>query len=166
MKTVKSIRELTAADVSARYSYEPATGALTPVSTAREPFMSDYGYLTVSLYGRTCAVHRLAWLLSYGAWPDKVIDHIDGDKLNNRLANLRDATAAENQQNRHRPSRRNSSGHLGVSWCRYRKRWHAQLTVNGERRLSKFFDDLASAVAAYAEAKREHHVTSTYADRL
>lgn len=58
------------------------------------------GYVVVSFLGRKFTAHRLAWLLHYGEWPTQVIDHINRKKADNRIANLRDVTQAENLKNR------------------------------------------------------------------
>lgn len=76
-------------------------------------------------------VHRLIWLIAYGEFPKYYIDHIDGNRLNNRLENLRDVPAALNQKNR-KKSKNNTSGITGVHWDKVYKRWVANIKVNGK----------------------------------
>ncbi|WP_286657873.1 HNH endonuclease signature motif containing protein [Variovorax fucosicus] len=96
-------------EVAARLiSYDAATGVLTWRESPRYGIpagaiaggKSGRGYVVVSLLGRKFTGHRLAWLLHYGAWPTQVIDHINRDKADNRIANLRDVAQAVNLKNR------------------------------------------------------------------
>jgi len=84
------------------------------------------GRVQIKICGRLHRAHRLAWLYVYGKWPDKCIDHIDGNATNNRINNLRDVDHSVNNSNRHRCQRNNKLGVLGVSEasnkCGYRAR--------------------------------------------
>jgi hypothetical protein len=99
--------------------------------------INRHGYRKVKIKGRMYLVHRLVWKLAYGVWPANDIDHFDGDRLNNRLSNLRDVTRAINVRN----SRRrvdNSSGIVGVSQIYHpTKFWAAQWF--DEKKKSKWF---------------------------
>lgn len=95
--------------------------------------------------------HQLAWLLSHDEWPPRNIDHIDMDRANNRLSNLRLATPSQNGANRGR-QKNNSSGLKGVAWNKGAKRWRAQIKANGKRRHLGYFDTAEEAHAAYQEA--------------
>lgn len=80
------------------------------------------GYKRITYKGRTYLVHRIIWFLEYGYWPS-VLDHVDRDKLNNRIENLREATYSQNRYNIPRRSH-NTSGYKGVSrkgsgWAAY-----------------------------------------------
>lgn len=98
--------------------------------------------------------HRLAFLYMTGGWPSNDIDHRNGDSLNNRWGNLREATAAEN--NRNRKPRRHSTDLKGVS--RYRDgRFMAQIRVAGRPRFLGYFNTPEEAHASYAAAAHEHH---------
>ena len=83
------------------WRYDPETGLLHWLEAARKPVgptASRY-YVSVGFEGRSYKAHRLAWLLTFGEWPKDEIDHIDGDRSNNRLGNLRDVPHKVNQMN-------------------------------------------------------------------
>lgn len=100
--------------------------------------------------------HRLAWLYVYGVWPKDQIDHIDGDALNNRIDNLREAAHSENSQNRNKQNN-NKSGFMGVHWNKRADKWHAQIKHQGVRHHLGYFDTPEEAHAAYLKAKAELH---------
>lgn len=100
------------------------------------------------------SAHRLAWLYVYGEWPLDQIDHINNDKTDNRICNLRLATQSENIVNR-RAQSNNSSGRKGVT--RSGKRWSASIRSNGHRYHLGTFDTVDDAHAAYSEAACRLH---------
>lgn len=81
----------------------------------------------------------------------QIIDHINGNVLDNRKENLRIATKSQNGMNRSK-QKNNKSGYKGVSWSNQHKRWIAQLTLNGKRVLNKLFKTKEEAAKAYNEA--------------
>jgi hypothetical protein len=100
--------------------------------------------------------HRLAWLYMTGEWPKDQIDHIDGDPTNNRFANLREATCAENQRNR--PAQSNgSSGVKGLSWHKAAGKWHARVTVRGKTENLGLFVEKERAIDALIVARNRLH---------
>lgn len=114
------------------------------------------GYVKVGFNGREYPAHRLIWWITYGILPEQFIDHINGDKSDNRLANLRLATDAENKRNVGMRSH-NTSGFKGVSWDKANKRWMAHATLNGRGyNLGRYStaEDAAEAYRAFAE---RHH---------
>lgn len=92
--------------------------------------------------------------MHYGAWPPKRIDHINGEKSDNRIVNLRLAEAVENMANRG-PLRSNALGVKGVCVLKKNGKYHAQIRVGGRKHHLGFFSDLDSAAQAYAHAERE-----------
>lgn len=126
-----------------------AAGAVSGTDNGR-------GYLLIRVEGRLCRAHRLAWLYVHGRWPTDQLDHINGVKNDNRIANLREATNAENGQN-FAVSRRNTSGHPGVNWHGGCRRWHVRIQLAGKRQHIGFFNKFDDAVAARAKAKAEFH---------
>lgn len=102
-------------------SYDPNTGIFRWIKGRVNINIGDIagsidggGYWQIKLFGECYAGHRLAWLYFYGVWPEKFIDHINGDKTDNRIANLREATQSQNMANS-KISRNNTSGIKGVA---------------------------------------------------
>lgn len=159
--TVERVREL--------FDYDPNAGVLTwrirtsnRVGVGSEAGTSESnGYRRVEIAGRPYRVHRLVWLWVHGVWPANQIDHINGDCGDNRLANLREATCAENQQNKRRALRNSRSGVLGVSRASGDRGWMAYIGVDGRERYLGTFPTVAEASAAYVEAKRLMHPFGT-----
>lgn len=105
--------------------------------------------------------HRLAWFIAYGVMPSFEIDHINQEKADNRLANLRDVTKAINQRNGTRKGN-NTSGVPGVSWHKQRGKWCAQASADGKHYHLGLFDDLAAAESATRTFRAAHGFTETH----
>ncbi len=86
--------------------------------------------------------------------PSGEIDHINGDRTDNRICNLRDVTSAGNSCNRRRQDR-NTSGVTGVAWDKRASRWQARIGLNGKQKYLGYFDSLDEAVAARKAAELE-----------
>lgn len=154
-----------------RLRYDPATGDLIwlarngggrSIRTWNARFAGTVagtpttrGYRSILIDGQRYAAHRVAWLLAYGEWPQNQIDHIDGDRANNRLANLRPATQSQNALNS-RTYKNNSSGCRGVTWKKSCGKWRAQITVDGEVKHLGYFDDFDDAATARKVAANTH----------
>jgi len=103
--------------------------------------------------------NRLAWFLVHGEWPDGEVDHINGDRLDNRISNLRVVDRAGNSQNQRRAHFDNRScGLLGVTWNKQHRRWQAKLQARKVRHHLGYFDDPQSAHEAYLKAKSALHI--------
>jgi hypothetical protein len=109
------------------------------------------GYIEIFADGRRYWAHRLAWLHVHGAWPEGSIDHLNGDSADNRIANLRDATALQNAHNRSLLGD-GRSGYTGVS-SRPNGRFEAAIKADGRRVNLGQYATLAEATAAYRAAK-------------
>lgn len=144
--------------------YDPRTGQFTWIAniyrkklagTIAGSIVTD-GYWRIGLDKKAHKAHRLAWLYMYGEWPD-VIDHIDGNRLNNRISNLRNASRSINCQNLKRANTNNkSSGLLGVT--RYKCGvYGATIRVNSKNKYLGSFANPTDAHAAYLVAKRKFH---------
>jgi hypothetical protein len=153
---------LNAEEVRALLDYDPETGVLrwkqhmTPrARMGKEAGVIQQGkYRRVGIYGRYYMAHRLAWLIVTGEWPTHEIDHINGQKADNRLCNLRPATPEQNKRNtRHR----NNTGLPGASYSSVNGKFRAQIRVNGRRKFLGWFDNAEDAHAAYVAAARRYH---------
>lgn len=125
--------------------------------------IGDRGYVKINIGGSIFRAHRLAWIYCNGddGVPEQ-IDHIDGDKLNNRISNLRPATQAQNNQNRAHQRGPNS---LGASFVK--GKWRARIKVNGKGIFLGHFNSKEDAHAAYAKAKTLYHTYNpTVPDRV
>ena len=157
------ITDVTAAQVAAVLSYDPLTGLFTYIKAshcrklgALAGRVDSKGYYRIRLFGYELKSHRLAWLLTYGAWPVQEIDHINGIPGDNRLANLRAVSVAENGQNRSRAMKNNALGMLGV--CPSGKKFVAQIQAHKQHVVLGRFSTAHEAQAAYAAAKKEMHI--------
>lgn len=161
---VKETHEVTQAYLKEVLSYDENTGIFRwrrDMSTQMKAgdvagsIITD-GYWRIGLNGKAHKAHRLAWLYMYGQWPG-VIDHIDGDRLNNKINNLRDTTRSVNCQNLKRASKANKScGFLGVTQYKPGK-YQAQIRVGRRFIYLGSFDSPEEAHAAYLQKKREVH---------
>lgn len=152
---IEEVREL--------LSYCPVTGQLTwrilnrrifPGATAGTT--QNDGYRRVRLRGRNYKAHRLAWLLHYGADPGAMhIDHIDGNRSNNAIANLRLCTQQQNSSNMS-VKKNNTSGVPGVSKYRNGK-WRAYVNKERKQHYLGIFETLAEAVQARNQASALLH---------
>lgn len=114
------------------------------------------GYRHIKIEGKHYYAHRLAWFYVNGAWPSKQIDHIDGSRLNNAIANLREATNAQNNWNK-RKQVNNKSGFKGVSWSSTAGKWWAQINREGRHYNLGYYDCPAEAAKAYQSAAERIH---------
>lgn len=153
------------------FSYDPLTGIFKRIVTRRrgaagaEPGFIKNGRRQIRVDGRAYLVHRLAWLYMHGSFPSLLIDHINGDPMDNRIANLREVTPSGNQQNLRRPNKNNTSGFLGVSYIRRDRKFLAQIKVDGSRKSKRlgYFETAEEASSAYLRAKKELHPFQTIA---
>lgn len=119
--------------------------------------VNTWGRAQIAIARNFYYAHRLAWLHIHGEWPAQEIDHIDGDPLNNRIANLRDVGRVTNQQNLRKAAQRNRAGMLGALWHGQNKAWRARIMVDGKSISLGCFKTPEEAHAAYIEAKRRLH---------
>jgi hypothetical protein len=117
--------------------------------------VNNNGYVHIKIERKLHQAHRLAWLYTYGCWPDKDIVHINRMKTDNRIENLRDTD--KNDWNRDKHSN-NTSGYPGVSWDKRSKKWRAKITVSGKQMHLGLFNTPEAANAAYMAAKEKLHI--------
>ncbi|ABK00200.1 HNH endonuclease [Xanthomonas phage Xop411] len=164
MRNMSENNELTFEDADKLLAYEPETGVLTwkvPRNGTKgvgsvAGHIHSRGYIHVKVHGKLYKAHRLAWLISTGAWPSKQLDHINGQRDDNRIENLRECTKAENQQNQGKRSD-NTSGIQGVCWHKQTGKWYARIWVNGKQINLGLFNSIDEAAQARAAAKAQHH---------
>jgi hypothetical protein len=107
------------------------------------------GYKKLTLMNEQIKLHRLVWFLSYGVWPSGQIDHIDGNKLNNSLSNLRDVSMSVNMQNRYATKTKKSGLPYGVTF-------HPNGKFRADIRIGTF-NTAEEASEAYMKVKRIIH---------
>ena len=113
------------------------------------------GYRTVMINNSSYRVHRIIWAMFYGKYPDDVIDHINGDKTDNRVVNLRDISFKHNCQNKVRPNITNKSGVLGI--YKAGSKYRASISLNNKNKILGTFHTKEEAHDAYITAKRVMH---------
>ena len=149
----------------ASFIYDTQTGFFTWVTHKRRPDLvgkragsaHDMGYWTIAIHNRKQLAHRLVWAYMTGEWPTQHIDHINGDKQDNRFCNLRQVSRHGNLQNMRKATRANKVGLLGVS--AHQGKWRAQIMVNGVITRKAGFNTPEEAHEAYLEMKRKFHAT-------
>ena len=109
------------------------------------------GYLSIRLSGKYYLLHRLVWLYMYGYFPKEEIDHIDHNRTNNALSNLRLVSSQENKQNS-RLSKNNKTGHNGVSLHKKTGKYRAYIMVNRKQIYLGLFETLQEAIDARKQA--------------
>ena len=118
--------------------------------------LNTTGYLQGSIQSKLYVAHHIAWSIYHGKQAEEEIDHIDGDRANNRILNLRAATRSENQHNK-RIYRNNTSQFKGVSWMARERLWRARIGIDGKRKRLGDFPTIEEAAEAYAKASAELH---------
>lgn len=113
------------------------------------------GYRHVTWMNKPHKVHRLIFLLEYGYLP-KEIDHINGDRQDNRIENLREVTRSQNQFNK-TMCKNNTSGTRGVSWHKKSDSWVVRVCANGKSKSIGYFKDLELAGLVADEARAIYH---------
>jgi len=167
---------ITPAELRQLLDYNPETGALTWKLRRRNPavhlreherwnsrhagtsagYVGAWGYIIVKVYRNAFKAHRLAWAIYHGAWPSPglFIDHINRDKADNRIINLRLATRSENGLNRPNPAN-NTSGMKGVYWASRNGKWAATIGIDNAKHRLGYFTSYEAACAAYVKAARQ-----------
>jgi len=143
--------------------YEPSTGVfrwrVPPGGRGRMGAIAgtrdSEGYTIIRYKGRGYKAHRLAWLHVYGNLPEGVIDHVNGDKADNRIANLRDVDAYVNAQNVTRANKNGRSGLRWVSWFSQYQKWKAAFVFRKKHYFVGHFDCKQEAYEAAKTARAQ-----------
>jgi hypothetical protein len=140
--------------------YQPETGALLQRKARPKVkvgslagVVTPYGYRYIQLQGRKYAAHRLIWYIEHGSFPPHDIDHIDGNKLNNKITNLREATRKQNCENKG-AQKNNKLGIRGVSYNQRLRKYVAQIQHNGINQYIGLYTDPQEASKAYEEVAK------------
>ena len=140
--------------------YNPDTGIFTWIKKPNKRIKvgqvagrtNAKGYIQIRFKGIDYFAHRLAYYMHHGVDPlGKCIDHIDGDKANNKIDNLRLASYAQNQMNHTKLRSDNTSGVIGVHWEKARKKWRATIMLNGKKKHLGLFTNKEDAIKARKE---------------
>ena len=150
-------------------AYDPETGIfIRKTSPSNRVKIGDIagspnskGYLQIMLKNKLYKSHRLAWLYIYGDFPKADVDHINHDKADNRIINLREATKSENLQNQIKKQSGNKSGYLGVCFHKKSKKYSATISINRKQWHLGLFPTPEEAHEAYLKAKRQIHEFGT-----
>ena len=145
-------------------AYDHSTGLFTWITSPAKRFpvgtqagsVNSAGYIAICCLGQLYLAHRLAWLFTYGKWPTGDIDHINGNRSDNHIANLRDVTRSVNQQNLKNARSDNQTGFLGVKRARNGS-YEARINLGGCYVHIGTFPTPTEAHEAYLETKRNHH---------
>lgn len=151
MITQKRLKEL--------FHYDPNTGYITRTSSVSNVKRGDIaggkteqGYIRIRVDGKKYLGHRLAWLYVYGRWPRDQIDHINHDRADNRLENLREVSSQTNCRNQSvRPD--NNSGFTGISWDKDAGKWKSQIVALGKKINLGRYSDISDAVKVRSDAE-------------
>jgi hypothetical protein len=151
---------LTQARLKELLDYDPETGVFTwkrfmggfAKAGSVAGSIDSHGHRQIKVDGRLYLAHRMVFVYLFAAAPSEV-DHINRDKLDNRLANLRPVTRSENLHNSP-PNRRNRVGVKGVHWIARLNKWQAYISAGGRRKILGCFATFDAAVAARREAEK------------
>jgi hypothetical protein len=146
-------------------SYDAETGIFTWISrrigVKKGSVAGGYngkGYWLIYVDGYRYRAHRLAWLYMYGKMPEDQIDHINHDKIDNRISNLREVTNSVNHRNMKKPSN-NTSGVAGLYWWDDRQVWQTFIGSRPRKSLGNYKDFFEAACARKsAERKLNYHI--------
>lgn len=158
---------LTQAQLKSQLVYDPGTGLfvwlVSKKGTTIGAVAGDFSgrYVRLKLFQKSYPSHCLAWLWMTGAWPKDEIDHWDTDKHNNRWSNLREATRVQNSYNRSVDCDKVYTSLKGVTFAKGRRKWQANIRVNGKLKHIGYFSTAEAAHAAYAE--KAHELFGVYA---
>jgi hypothetical protein len=117
--------------------------------------INNHGYRTVHIGNKLYTAHRIVYMMQHGELPDR-LDHIDGNKQNNKIENLRPATRNQNAYNTKPPST-NKSGSKNVHYSITNKAYRVLLVVDGKRKHIGYFKDLELADLVALEARNKYH---------
>lgn len=160
---------LTQSRLKELFTYDADAGIFTRITKSAvnsivgsTPGCAHRGYVRMMVDGKRHQAHRLAWLYMTGEFPSDFIDHINGNRSDNRFVNLRDVDRCMNIQNQRVARKDNlSTGLLGASFHKASGKYIAQISLGGKKKNLGCFDTPQEAHSAYLVAKRELHTGNT-----
>jgi hypothetical protein len=149
--------------VKALFAYCPDTGLFTrKITTGAKAkigsvagSIQDSGYVLLEINSNTYRAHRVAWLYMYGKFPVELLDHINRDKADNSIHNLREASKVQNSYNTSIRSD-NSTGYKGVSIDKRSNRYRAYININGKQKSLGYYSTAEEAALAYNTAAEKY----------
>ncbi len=167
-----NMKTITQTELRNVFNYNENTGIFTwakktskTVTVGKIAGTLSKGYIKIRYNGKRYEAHRLAWLYVYGEMPSDDIDHINRDRADNSIVNLRITTKAENNKNKGLDSR-NTSGTTGVYWFTARNRWVARIGVDGKFIHLGIFAEYSEAVNARKNAEVLYGFSDTHGKAL
>ena len=153
--------DLTQCELKRLLHYDSQTGVFTRAEIGKKNFgkpagcINDVGYVCIKLHSKQYKAHRLAWLYSFGHFPSKFTDHINGVRNDNRLVNLREVTPTENNRNSKITSL-NTSGQMGVGWNNKIQKWRSRIHIGGKEIFLGSFKNKEDAIKVRKQAEIEY----------
>lgn len=117
--------------------------------------LNNTGYMRTKINGKNYLVHRIIYLWHHGVLPN-ILDHINGNPIDNRIENLREATNRQNQYNS-KLRRDNTSGIKGVNWKKSSQKWQVRVRIGTTRKTIGAFKDLELAELVSIEAQHKYY---------
>ena len=152
---------LTKEQVRLELNYDPETGIFTRKTPSKKYKIGEIvgcdcnGYVYICCDKKNRYAHRLAWLYVYGYIP-KYVDHINGNKKDNRIANLRETTISQNMHNSKKP-KNNTSGIKGVYFHKKSQKWMARVHLNNKCIYLGIFENIEDAQKSVTESRKKLH---------
>ena len=152
-------KEISSEYLNEIFRYDEATGHLIHKRVQRgiqtgKVAGNNNTYINVKINGRLYRSHRVIWCMVHGVWPEDIMDHINGDKHDNRLSNLREANRRQNGANQ--PSQPSNTGYRNISWVKSANAYRVRMRTGG-RRISKLRVNLNDAIKLAEEMSQQHH---------
>lgn len=156
MLTHKELIEILAYDSETGvFTWRKSLNRATLIGSRAGCIDKSHGYWRIQIFGKLYRASRLAWFYHHGYWPEHEIDHINKIRNDDRIKNLRHVSSVCNERNKNKSSR-NTSGVVGVTWKKQRKRWCAFIKMPKKLIFLGYFKDFTDAVKARWQAEIRH----------
>ncbi len=121
-------------------------------------FLQNGSYIQFGLDGTKYLAHTVCWVLYYGKWPERSLDHIDGNTLNNRKDNLREVSYSENKHNQQKLYKSNTTGYSGITYSKRDATYMVRLSISNTRIYAGTFNSLERAIVARISLEKKYGV--------